>query len=742
MDGGQDNLTGTELLSSSENQSENQSKNSNNSFSDEDNSLDESEETSENSLSDDNDPEKDVIGKQNADLISSANFDENNYSLDKLIVIYKTAYSYSLRSFYEMFQSIRKETDRVNIENKRLNVLNNKLMDVHLNSKDIISELQEVNERHKIEYEKMLIKYEDEQKNHTKTLKELNELKQSEFFSNRSASVIASLQISIENGKLKTVELVDSFDKTKDDALEIAVLEKTVDESNKKYQKLLDEKNALVLLNSSQLVNVTEKHHDEILNLTSMLSLAQSKVVDLEKKLSLVSSLPQQPIQTLHQKLDRPDKQSLKSDFHLSQNGSKGLEKSTNITQVVPLNTPITPTQPNETKFEKKTFVISPKPLIPPKHRPTPSFSEVTKLSRESLNLMQSTNSTQIAPITPFELPILKKGKSYKYNKRSAIYKSKEVINTVMTCADDFYVLKECEKGSELLKMTKGKTDVTVEKSESLMECCGYRDGVVLYRDGDVLVYSGYFSRILSREKVFGFNGFIASAVDVYYLCEKGHVKKVGVASQDVGEVSMDELGFDRRMYGNYIFSIKNQRIVRSSIKSKEVIEEKGSEGVSCYTLCEDNIFVSMPRVSQIGVMDLSLKRIKSFPVNFTPVKMESSGKYVVCVGKGNYSIFDKQGNNFYNVTIPISIIDGIAFGRMRKKVDCRIFIVSLKEVFEFGTKLKSHEMGVSFNPGECVVCKELSMDIECIRCHKKYHNKCFLHTVSEVEPCCAVDDC
>ncbi|EDR29452.1 hypothetical protein, conserved [Entamoeba dispar SAW760] len=547
--------------------------------------TDESEESSTDSYS----KEEFEEGKENAEIIESEDFREEEYSMDELVYMYRSAYHYSLDNFYNTFQEIKEKNNALK-EDKQ------KLIQIYSSSKELIEELKKRDDCLTKEYDELLDKYEEEQRSHTKTIEELQELKKSELFGSTSANVIASLNIKIEHGKIENIEVVQSMNSMENESLmKVALLEKTVEEKMRKEKILLEEKD-----------RITKERELEIQRINN------------EKN------------QMLHEKEELIEKQRIKEK-----------EMKDKI-------------QLMETQLKAKDELLMKK----------------EKLIEESLPVQENKVRHSIA--------------------------QSEVIKESATPRDKY-----------------NRTSRSVDVTPSFKT-----------------------STFIKFEE---FKFFIPSINDIYIMNKTKELYIFG--NEKITFVKKINYDFGTHPYivGTLLFSLKNKKINSYEIMTEKENNDSALNDISAFTICNNNIWLAMPMFNQIGIVSFNYQRIKTIPMNFTPSIMKVYGNYVFIAGRTHYSIISSLGNIVYNAEIKVSMIDSICLAESRHKRDCRMIILSNKELYDFGTKLQRHNIIKSEIVGTCCVCGQNCMDLECCVCHKRYHNKCFTKTMHEIEPCCEI---
>ncbi|BFU22139.1 hypothetical protein EHI8A_014610 [Entamoeba histolytica HM-1:IMSS-B] len=698
--------------------------------------TDESEESSTDSYSNEEFEE----GKENAEIIESEDFREEEYSMDELVYMYRSAYHYSLDNFYNTLQEIKESYNAIIKENNTLKEDKQKLIQIYSSSKELIEELKKRDDCLTKQYDEILDKYEEEQRSHTKTIEELQELKKSELFGSTSANVIASLNIKIEHGKVENIEVVQSMNSMENDSLmKISLLEKTIEEKMRKEKILLEEKE-----------RITKERELEVQRINNEKNQMIHEKEELIEKQRIKEKEMQDQIQLMETQLKAKDELIMKKEKLIEESllvQENKTRHSTAQSEVINESTTpkdeynktsrsvgVTPSFKLESK--KRLMEIS-------KQRTKKSLSEIVKAVKDfknkgiGLSFNEPTEMEKYS-ISEFKLSKTPTPKKYLYANKTPFYMSFTPIEGIEASPKELFLIKsKRNKSTELVSFNKKTRTERVIADNVLPNESINNDNFLIYHSNGRIIWYSYRKRTSTRIKFEQFKCFIPSIHDIYILNKINELYIFADEKITFVKKINHEFGINPYIVGTLLFSLKNKKINSYEIMTEKENNDSALNDISAFTICNNNIWLAMPMFNQIGIVSFNYQRIKTIPMNFTPSIMKVYGNYVFIAGRTHYSIISSIGNIVYNAEIKVSMIDSICLAESQHKRDCRMIILSNKELYDFGTKLQRHNIIKSEVVGTCCICGQNCMDLECSVCHKKYHDKCFTKTMHEIEPCC-----
>ncbi|ELP84898.1 hypothetical protein EIN_284840 [Entamoeba invadens IP1] len=682
-------------------------------------------------------------GKANSYLIASDTFDESNYSDKELIDIYRSAYNYILEDFYNKFGAMKKMMLNMTEENEDLKQDKEKLVKFCVSSKEIIEEMKQRDDHLTKQYAEVLNSYEEEQKSHNKTIEELQDIKRGEIFGAKCAQVEASLRLFVENGKVKNIEVFNSANSLHDDnLLKISLLETKLEQSNQKLSQAEEETQKVMKEKELEVVKCKQKNVEQ-------LNEKQKEIEDLKKRIENFLQPKSPSLSTSSESTNSTDFSKLEKDL-LTQNFSKPqvLEKIRKIKfqkieQNVDKKLSRITLPPNSLLNRNSTRVLV-KAVQPGTVEKTEQHEKAEKVKKSEPKMTetkeevpsQQTHSHSFSITQKLEHTLSENPKESKLALKLTL--NKDIVQVVQIAKTIFCVCKGKSKKCSLISISEKLEQKVIETSKKI-ELTEDTRNLVYYTDGKIKWYSPSKSALLSKLSLPKFHRFVKSSVNGDVLVETTDNSLFSVKDHTLTKLGQSKtpIGENPIVVQNSIFSVKNSTLVRTDLKDGTDFVTKYIGG-SNIEVNNTLIYITQPMVNVIQILDFSLAVVKTVIVRYGANQISRVGDSVVFCGRNRLGLIDKSHSMIEDVRLEIGKIDGISIGADFSTMQTSCLMFAHNELFSYNLPVPLHSLVKSEELGECEICKNGVMEVECSCCHKKYHKACYDGSLCETEGCSA----
>ncbi|BFU20444.1 hypothetical protein EHI8A_100850 [Entamoeba histolytica HM-1:IMSS-B] len=688
------------------------------------------------------------------ELFNSDEFDPNDYDDYELTVIYhnticdlfeqmkefKTMYDEKLKNYQEMLRhSTQNET---------------KLKQHVSQAQEIIKELKEGYDKSSKSFNEITEAYQNEQIAHNKTLQELNELKLAQKTMCSNMTVCAAVEIVIKNGKVTGLNMKESLDATRDDAMmQLNLMTRKVDElrreltATKVETTKSNEEVEKERKNSQELMRKIELMKTESINLQNDIKLKDNEIEELKKKIEEDNSLQkkitssrEQKIRSIIEKkkslrtnrrLDRPQLISsiisdiVKTDDKTIQNTTEGFDNPLASKQIQTSNrnafTPII-----EKSDSLSTVLNDTNNGLFSKS----SSSCINPLSALSSNTSSGTySSTLHPPLNSLLSQTDSKSKIFKGKKSSSkllsgvldstnsdIILSDRNISDVGIIEDGIVIVYTTQEGSQEVSLLKHKTfvpefsldiDVKYSTQTSFGFCVASNNSIVL------------LSRVNKTYEIKGITNIGQSQKGILVLNESGELTEIVDDNKKlIGTLPCKVDGNIFMVDDLIIFKDKEDRLVTYLPKLKNIcycdhfVKQVIVVNHLIYSIDKEN-----PNKIYIYNLNLTMKLNKLIQNNIK--RICNFGEFIVAVcANSAFVVNEKTVKPLISLSYEIPIIT-ITFSIYDKKV--YLIVVTNNQLLKIQTDLHVHELKEykdnKHNP-QCSLCsKPMKKGKKCKRC-------------------------
>ncbi|EDR28995.1 hypothetical protein EDI_004250, partial [Entamoeba dispar SAW760] len=349
-------------------------------------------------------------------------------------------------------------------------------------AQEIIKELKEGYDKNSKSFNEITEAYQNEQIAHNKTLQELNELRLAQKSMCSNMTMCAAVEIVIKNGKVTGLNMKESLDATRDDAMmQLNLMTRKVDElrreltatkveTTKRNEEVEKERK-----NSQELMRKIELMKTESINLQNDIKLKDNEIEELKKKIEEENSHQKKTTSSKEQKIQfmlkkkyqnlRNDRKSDRRQF-ISSINSDNVETGDNALQ-------------NNT--EEIDNPLAPKQIQKPNRS---SFTPIIEKSNSLANILNDTNSG-----------LFSKSSSSCFNPLNALSSNTSSITSSSTQSTPCnLLLPQTDSKSKILRRKKSSSKLLSSNLDSMISDVILNDrnisDIGIIEDGIVIVYT------------------------------------------------------------------------------------------------------------------------------------------------------------------------------------------------------------------------------------------------------------